>query len=397
MSKSISKNTLLFLIAVICIGSNLRAPIVAVGPVIPEITSFLHLSPTWAGLVTSIPLLCFAFGSVLMPYFSKLAGLEKALFYSIIALLLGIIIRSLGSTEFLFFGASVVGLAITVCNVLMPSFIKKYFPKKVGVITAVYLTAMNLTSSISVGLAMKMGEIANLGWKSSIGIWFIFSFIALFAWIPVLKFRSNSNSKPSSLGIKVQGMWRSKMAWNISIFMGTQSVVFYSLAAWFPTMLQEWGMSPIKAGWMLSYFQLGSVPMMFFGPIMADKIKKQAGLIWGTVILLIVGISLIIFYKTQFAVLAIVLIGIAVGLAFALSMMFLVLRTQNAEEASELSGMSQSIGYLITAIFPPLFGSIYQLTHSWTIPLSLLFLIALLQLITGLPSAKNKFVLEKKH
>lgn len=386
--------TVLFLLGIVFIATNLRASIVSVGPVMPEIIKALKLSPIAAGLVTSIPLLCFAFGSALMPRFAEKRGLEKVLFYSIIILVIGMILRSYGGIIPLFIGAALVGIGITIANVLMPAFIKKHFPNKVGLITAVYLTAMNLASALAVGYSIKMGYIGQMGWRSSIGIWVILSIVALFFWIPILLVSRPKNKKHKIKQKPIQ-VWKNPLAWQISIFMGTQSAVFYVMAAWFPTILQSWGMAAEQSGWMLSYFQFGSVPMMLFGPMLADKTKSQTGIVWFTFITLLAGVVLILIYQVEFALLASVLIGIAVGMGFALSTMFFVLRSEKVEDAAQLSGMAQSVGYLLAGIFPPLFGMLYEITESWMWPIASLLGVAVLLLFTGIPAAKDKIITQE--
>lgn len=387
--KKLTWKSILFLCSVVFIASTLRAPIVAVGPVIPDIVKALSLSPALVSLITTIPLLCFAFGSAFMPKVSKSLGLEYTLLYAIVLLVLGLLIRPLGNIFYLFLGSTFLGLAITTGNVLMPAFIKKVFPNRVGWVTAFYLVSMNLTSALAVGYSIEMGKVFDLGWKSSIGIWVLLSVVAFFFWLPNLKLQPKKRKKNKRV---ITGLWNSPLAWKISIFMGTQSVIFYVFAAWLPTVLQDWGMTASDSGWMLSYVQMGQVPMMLLGPLLADKMKSQVGMVWGIFITLLSGLLLIIIWETTFILLASILVGIAVGLAFALSTMFFVLRTKNVEEAAELSGMAQSVGYFLAACFPPLFGVLYAATSSWEIPLYTLIGVTFLLLFMGLPASRDRFI-----
>lgn len=391
IDKKSGRSVILLLIAIFLIAANLRAPIVAPGPVIPQIREALSLSPSSVSLITTIPLFCFAFGSVFMPGISERFGLEKTLIFSIVLLVAGLVTRSLGAVSYLFLGSVFIGIAITIANVLMPAFIKKYFPLKVGLVTALYLASMNLTSALAVGFSIEIGRIGGMGWKMSIGIWAIISVLAFIFWLPILKMGSRIKIKQVR---KVANLWRSPLAWQISIFMGLQSVIFYALAAWFPTILQDWGMDPSRAGWMLSYLQMGQVPVMIFGPLLAGKMKSQVPLVWFLFITLLLGLLLLLFWKTEYAIIASVLMGIAIGLAFALSTMFFVLRTKAVEEAAGLSGMAQSVGYLLAACFPPLFGFLFSLTSSWEIPLYTLIAASFIILLTGIPAARDRYIQE---
>lgn len=393
MKQKYTRTTILLFCSVILIASNLRAPIVAVGPVIPEMTEHLPLTPVLIGLITTIPLLCFACGSSFMPGLSKIFGLEKTLLYSIVLLACGLFIRPLGNLFYLFLGSVIIGIAITTGNVLMPAFIKKVFPGKIGLVTAFYLVAMNLTSAIAVGFSIQMGEIGHLGWKSSIGIWGFLSVIAFFFWLPTLKVKSSDRINRTTGNAKT--VWGSRLAWQISFFMGSQSVIFYVFATWYPAILQSWGMDAARAGWMLSYVQMGQVPMMIAGPLLAARQKKQTTLVGFSFVILLAGLILLMVWKTQFIVLSSVLIGVSVGLSFALATMFFVLRTRNVADAAALSGMSQSVGYFVAACYPPLFGLLYAWSRSWTLPLLSLLAIALFMLVSGIPAAKDRLIVDK--
>lgn len=390
MRQKPTRKIVFLLLGITLMAANLRAPIVAAGTVFPEIQEALQLSPSLVSLLTTIPLLCFAFGSVLMPKLSEKMGLERTLLYAIVLLIIGSFIRPLGNAFFLFTGSVFIGIAITIANVLMPAFIKKNFPNKVGNVTAVYLTAMNLASSIAVGYSVNMGKIGGLGWKASIGIWGFLAVLAFFSWIPALNMSAPAEVKPQKRDIKT--MWKSRLAWQISILMGTQSVVFYVMAAWFPTILQDWGMNAEKAGWMLAYVQMGQVPMMLIGPLLTDRIKKQTVLVWASFLALLFGLLLLIIWQARFAAVAAILIGTGVGLAFALCTMFFAIRTQDVDDAADLSGMAQSIGYLMAACFPPLFGFLFSWLDSWYVALLILLGIDVLLLLTGLPSAQDEIV-----
>lgn len=390
VNKKFTWKAAMILVSIILLAANLRAPITTVGPVIPEMTDQLHLTPAMIGLVTAIPLICFSIFSTFMPRMSRIFGLEKLLLYSLLFLAFGLIVRSAGSVVFLLIGSAVIGIAITIGNVLMPAFIKKKFPYKVGLVTGIYLVSMNLTSALAVGYSISIGQIGGLGWRGSIGIWAVLSLVAFFGWMPMVQKEKPAPASAEASTILIT--WKSRLAWQISIFMGLQSVIFYVFAAWLPAMLQSWGMSATKAGWMLSYVQMGQVPMMLIGPLLADKMKNQTLLVWITFVLLMSGLIMIMVWQTKFIVAAVVLVGISVGLAFTLAMMFFILRTRSVAGAAALSGMSQSVGYFVAACGPLLFGALYGWTHSWQIPMLLLVIAAIVMFFNGLYAAKDRYV-----
>src|SRR5690606_20170134 len=170
-------------------------------------------------------------------------------------LALGLLIRSAGNVSLLFIGAALIGAAITIGNVLMPAFIKKELPERTGLITGFYLVSMNLTSALAVGFSISIGQSTGLGWKASIGIWGVLALIAFIFWLPQIRKKTTvSGDGKSKLNSKA--LWKSRLAWQISILMGLQSFFFYTLAAWLPAALQSWGMSAERSGWMLSYIQM---------------------------------------------------------------------------------------------------------------------------------------------
>lgn len=381
---------IIMIIGIVIIAANMRAPITAVGPVIKEITEQLRLTPVLVGLITTIPLISFALLSTFTPKVAKKLGLERLLLYSLLVLTIGLVTRSIGNVSFLFLGAALIGAAITIANVLMPAFIKKEFPAKVGVVTGVYLVAMNLTSALAAGYSISIGKVSGLGWKGSIGIWGVLALLAFFIWLPQVRKKPGFSLQEKSK--KGTSLWKSRLAWQVSIFMGLQSLLFYCLAAWLPALLQDWGLSADRSGWVLSYIQMAQLPIMLIGPILAGRMRDQTSLVWITFILLFLGLGGIVFGKTDYVIISVILIGISLGLAFTLATMFFVLRTRHSSEAADLSGMAQSVGYLIAACGPPLFGALYSLTNNWYVPLVFLVVSAVVLLISGLASAKDRYV-----
>lgn len=386
------KKILMFL-GVIFIASNLRAPLTSVGPVVAEISKALSLSNTAAGLITTIPLMAFALLSGVVPKVSRKYGMELVLLGSIILLTIGLIIRPLGSIVSLFLGAALVGTAITVGNVLMPAFIKNNFSNKVGTMMGVYSVAMNLTAALAAGFSISLGRITNFGWKGSIGIWLVLSLVTIVVWIPQLKKKQEETVKGDfPIEENTVNLYKSGLAWAVTVFMGVQSLLFYCLAAWLPKVAQTWGMSVEDSGWILSYVQFAQLPMTFAGAIIASKMNNQKLLSLIVGLLFIVGIGGILIFKTEYIVLWCVLIGAGSGLAFSLSMLFFVLRTRSTVQSAELSGMAQAFGYLIAACGPPLFGAFYDFSGSWTSSFIFLLVMSVTLLISGIIAGKDTWV-----
>lgn len=387
-----ARRVFLFL-GVVFLAANLRAPLTSVGPVIAEISLDLSLSNTAAGFLTTIPLLAFAFLSGIMPRFSNKYGLEVVLFASLVLLGMGLFMRSMGSIFTLFIGAALIGVAITVGNVLMPAYIKKYFSSNVGGVMGVYSAAMNLTAALAAGFSIRLGKIANLGWKSSIGIWILLTLLTMLIWLPQLrKSRYNTSFKEKEKQNQKINLYKSRLAWAITIFMGLQSLLYYCITAWLPKVMQTWGMSVEASGWTLSYVQFAQLPATFLGAIIATRMRDQRFLAGSVGVLCILGILGLLIFQTKFALICCILIGTGSGLAFSLAMLFFVLRTQNTVHATKLSGMAQSFGYLIAAAGPPVFGGIFDAFHSWNGSFIFLLLLTFILFLAGISAGKNTVI-----
>ncbi|MGG3801712.1 CynX/NimT family MFS transporter [Metabacillus fastidiosus] len=387
----------LLIIGIILIGANLRAPLTSVGPLVASIRDSLGISNTLAGTITTIPLLTFA---VLSPFTPKLAqrfSMELTLFISLISLTIGITIRSFGGVETLFIGTVLIGSSIAIGNVLLPSFIKHNFAQNIGMITGIYAVSMNLCGAIGSGMSIPISSLSGLGWSGALGCWGILSLLTIFFWLPQLRNQHNPiKFVQREKKVKSTNLWRSKLAWNVTLFMGFQSLIFYTMITWLPEILEQKGLNNHEAGWMLSLMQLSMLPITFIVSILAGRLKNQQLLVVVPVVLLIIGLFGILYGSTLLIPLWIIMIGIGVGFAFSLAMMFFSLRTQNTNEAAELSGMAQSLGYLLAATGPVLLGWLHDITHDWTVPLLMLVLASVIVFITGISAGKNEYVTSKQ-
>ncbi|MGN7359903.1 CynX/NimT family MFS transporter [Paenibacillus sp. SAF-054] len=382
----------LLLVGIIMIATTLRSPITAVGPLIETIRSDTGMSHTLAGLLTTFPLLAFALMSPIAPRMSRRWGMERALFVGVCAVTAGIILRFIPSLTALFGGTILLGLGIALSNVLLPSLIKRDFPLRTGVMTGIYSVSMNVFAAIASGISVPVAGHLHSGWRGSLVMWSILAVISLLVWLPQLRYRHEAAS------VQVSGkssIWSSKLAWQVTIVMGLQSFVFYSVVAWLPEILTQRGMSPSTAGWMLSLLQLFSVPVTFVVPILAARFKNQRLLVFFTFLCLMVGFLLLLTGVQALVPAAVIPIGMGTGAAFGLVTMFFVLRTRHSQQAAELSGMAQSVGYLLAAVGPLLFGLVHDMTGSWTAAILLLIAAGIIYMLAGWGAGNNRYVGEK--
>ncbi|HEY4550854.1 MAG TPA: MFS transporter [Bacillus sp. (in: firmicutes)] len=381
------------LLGIIFITVNLRAPLTSVGPLVELIRNDLHISNTLAGMITTLPLLAFAFFSPFVPKLGKRFGVERILFISIIFLTLGIILRSFSGIANLYIGTAVLGLAIAVCNVLLPGLIKREYSERIGLMTGVYSICMNLFGAIASGISVPVAVGLGFKWQGALGIWGILSFLSILFWIPQLKRGSikKTTIHPQARNHGVN-LWRSPLAWQVTLFMGLQSTLFYVLVAWLPEILKSKGIGFDQSGLFVSIMQLTVLPVTFIAPILAGRMSNQRRLVTIASVCFFVGNVGLLYGSLNFIVLWIILLGMGAGFAFGLAMIFFSLRTDTPGQAAELSGMAQSVGYLLAAMGPMLFGYLHDLTDSWQIPLQILVGVSLLLFIVGQGAGRNKKV-----
>lgn len=376
-------------IAILLVGSNLRAPITSAGALITMIREDLFMSHSLAGMVTTLPLLAFALLSPFAPKISRRIGMEWTIFFALLAILIGIMIRSLFGVTTLFVGTLFIGLGIAIGNVLSPVIIQLHFPFRVGIVMGFYAIAMNIFGALGSGVSIPLANHFSFGWKGALSSWVIIAILAIIFWFPQLK--RTRESLPSNAKIEKQSykLWRSKLAWFITIYMGLQSLMYYTFITWLPDILTAKGFTIQTAGWMLFLMQLALIPITFIVPIIAEKMNDQRLLSVVTGSFFIASIFGIMSGNAVFVPIAAMMFGMACGSSFSLCMMFFNLRTINGEQAAEMSGMAQSIGYLLAAVGPTLFGALHDIYGSWNIPLILLVCISFVILIVATLSGRD--------
>lgn len=373
----------LLILGILLFASNLRAPLTSVGALVPSIRDSLGVSNAAVGVITTLPLLAFAFVSPFSPKVASRFGMEKTIFFSMILLLIGMMLRSVTGVATLFIGTALIGIAISFGNVLLPGYIKLSFPFKVGIITAFYTVFMNVFGALAAGVSVPLSEIGGFGWQGALAAWGLLVLIAIIIWFPQFKnIMQRTETNPETISKKTT-MWKSFTAWQVTIFMGFQSLMFYTPMTWLPDILQLNGYSLAEAGWLLSLMQASLVPVTFITPIIADKMNNQKLLGVLTGVLFILGVLGLLSGQQALIIISVILIGAGCGSGFSLSMMLFTLRTKDGYEASELSGMAQSIGYLFAAAGPVLFGGLHDVTGSWFTPLIMLLVVSAVVLITG--------------
>jgi CP family cyanate transporter-like MFS transporter len=383
---------LLLVLAIVLLAANLRPALTSVAPLIGQIRTDTGVSNGVAGLLTGLPLLAFAVLSPIAPRLARRFDMERVLLASLLVLAVGILLRSAGVVAALFLGTAILGAAIAVGNVLLPSLVKREFPERTGLMTSTYTTALAVSAAIAAGASFPIAYQVDIGWRGSLALWALLALVAAVAWFPQIRSADPANaSTGTSRG--VTGLWGSVLAWQVTLFMGLQSLGYYVVLTWLPEILQEEvGVSASQAGWMLALAQVVVIPAMFIAPVLADRRPSQYSVVVVAVTLTGVGTLGLLVAASTATVLWIVLLGLGQGACFSLALTFFALRAPDSEHAAALSGMAQSIGYLLAAGGPFLFGLLRDATHAWTAPLTLLVAVTVCLLITGLGAARDAHV-----
>ena len=377
------KQSLILFIGILLIGASLRAPITSVGIALPSIKDTLNLSNTSVSLITIIPLLSFAVISLFAAKISHKFGLERTVFGALILICVGIALRAITGVSWLYVGTILIGVGIAFGNVLTPGIIKMNFPLRIGIMTGYYTVVMNIFGSVSSYVTAPL--VKHFNYNIAISLIGIVTFIGIITWSFQLNKHETVNSSQTTTNINV---WKSPLSWQITLLMGGQSMIFYSLINWLPEFLLSHGTPINEAGIYLSILQLAIIPLTFVTPIFAEKLKNQVLITFVTGLLFVLGI-LTLMLQPNWAFLGIILIGVASGLAFGLVNTFFGLRTENGLTAAKLSGMSQSVGYLFAAIGPLLFGILHDATNSWNMSFGILLVTSIIIMIIGSRAGRN--------
>lgn len=385
------RDQILLIAGIILIGFNLRPALSGVGPLIAMIREATGLSNSMLGLLTTLPLIAFGILSTLTPLFTRRFGIEKTLSGALLLLTVGIVLRAFGYIPLLFLGTILLGIAIAFGNVLLPALVKRDFNKRSGFMTSLYSGMMGVGAALAAGLSVPIAESFPGSWKTSLGVWGVFSFLAFLVWISQNKFSVPTNSK-RSFKKAMKDLGSNSLAWNVALFLGLQSIAFYVILAWLPDILISKGFSSSEGGWYLSLSQVTGVLGSVLVPVIAAKKDDQRKYI--SALILVEAISLIgLWLGTNATVFLWVSgIGFSLGGSFGLALLFIVLRSSDSETATELSGMSQSIGYLLAATGPILIGAVFDITGDWDTALYILFMILFFKLYTGLRAGKAQAI-----
>ena len=373
--------------AVILIALNLRPAITSVGALLPEVQRDLSASSTWAGVLTTLPVLCFAGAGMAAPALARRTGLGTAIAAALLILTAGLVLRVLDGPLVMLGGTLVATAGIAVANVLLPVIVKASFPVRVGLMTGVYTAALQGGGALGSVVTPAVDDAAG-SWRIALGSWGVLAVLALAAWIPVARGYGRGGAASTTGG---RSLWRNPLAWTVTVFFGTQSFLAYVVMGWLPAVFIDTGMSQGRAGALLGLISLIAVPIsLFIAPLAAHQ-RSQSAWIVGLCVLGITGVTGLVISPGAAPLVWSVLVGFGMSV-FTLVLTVIALRARNPEDTVRLSGMAQGIGYLLACTGPLLFGRLHDATGGWRAPWLLVLGVYVVQIVTGAVAGRNRFV-----
>ncbi len=354
----------------IFVALNLRMSIAAIPPVLTQIQDDTGLGSVGSGLLTALPVFCFGAMALSAPALVRRLRLGPLLGLTMGVVAIGCAVRLAPSVAALFLGTAILGSGIAVANVLLPGLIKRDFKDRAGTMIAFYALALSLGATIPAGLTIPVEDLTGAGWRPAVAVWGLFAVLALVLWLPRAR-RDEPAAPAAPPSSPARDLRRDRIAWAVTFFMGLQSLCYYAMLSWLPTILESHGMSSGKAGWMLSYMTIPSMGASLLTPAAQRRMPRSEVEVALAASLLAIGYLGLALFGAKHVYIWVTAIGLGGGVMLALALGYIVARARDRHVA-HLSTMAQGVGYLVAASGPFVVGALHGLTHSWTVPLLVL-------------------------
>jgi MFS transporter, CP family, cyanate transporter len=384
-----ARTWVLFVAGVLAIAFNLRAAITSLPPLFPELSVRLHLSSAALSVLASVPVLAFGVFSGVAAPLSRRFGEERVLGGAVGLLAAGLILRGLAPGALLFPGTALAAAAIALLNVLLPSLVKRRAPERAGLLIGLYLLSLNAGSILAALIAIPVYNASGGSVPLSLSIWALPALAAAVAWLPQLKYRTlpRPQVRPGVQTVPLR-LSRYALTWQVTAFMGLQSLTFYAELSWLPTMFRDRGVSAGGAGTLLALMNLGGAAGSLVIPVLAHRARNQRALITATVAASAAGLAGAWFAPLGGAAAWVLLLGVGQGASLGLAIFFTMARAPDPRVAASLSGFAQSVGYLVATTGPLAVGFLHSALGGWTVPVAVLLVITGLQLTAGWQAAR---------
>jgi len=399
-ARSIWRGRVVALVGVVTVAFSLRTAVTAISPIIDQIRGDIPITDVGIGLIGMLPPIFFALSGFLGPLVSRRLGLEGAILASVAVMVVGHLLRaSSGSFALLLAGSAVTLVGVGICNVMLPPVVKRYFPDRVGLVTAGYATLMSVSTAIPSLLAVPLSD--SIGWRFSLAIWAAVAGTALVPWIVLLGRHRRARAVAAldaSTAVEApdpaleRRLWHSPVAVAITITFSVSTLNVYATFAWLPQILVDIvGSTPGEAGSLLAVYAIAGLPASIVAPILVNRLKSPARVILAGVLFFAVGYLGLLIAPAPLTVLWVVLIGLG-PILFPVCLVLINLRTRSHTGSVALSGFAQGIGYTVGALGPLLVGVLHDASGGWTLPLSFLFATSFVAIIGAVVLARPGLV-----
>jgi MFS transporter, CP family, cyanate transporter len=360
-----------------------------VAPVLGDLRADTGLSAAMAGLLTTVPVLCFGAFAPIAPRLGRRIGLESAVALSLVLLAAGIALRLLSPVALLYAGSLLAGAAIALANVLLPAYVKREFLRP-GAVMGLYSASLNIGAALGAAATVPLAGALGLDWRAGLGLWLVLALAALALWLPVAGTgRSDRRAAGDVVGSGSWSLLRQPLARQVTAFIGLQSVQFYSVAAWLPTLLADSGVPVDEGGLLLGLSNVVGAVAALLAPAQAGRMRTQRPLVAAVMAAYVVGLGGLLIAPAHGTLLWVCAFGIAQGGGFALALTLIVLRSPTPLTAARLGGVAQCLGYLLAAAGPPVLGGLHDATGGWAWPLTLLLVVLVPMTWVGWGAARD--------
>lgn len=385
-------NALLVALTIVLITLTLRAPTAAVGPAAPAIGAETGFAAPILALLTSVPLMCFLVTAPFAPALQERFGLRPLLLWSLLFASAGTVIRSVPGTLSLAAGTLVLGVAIAVASVIAPAVVKEVSTSQRGWVVSLYTASLSLGPAMAAGLTVPLGNVLGDTWRTGLAVWAILPFLAAVCWL-VLRprergLREAQASTPTAQPMQLRHVIRELSAWGVTVYLALTSLLFYSLVAWLPTILESGGLSPSAAGATSAMTSLVAIPASLAAPWLVRRLRSKWFPPFLAPLPFASGAALLAF-APEASVAAVVLMGIGQGASVGVAYSLVLTTTRSASHATALSAMSQTVGVTVAAFGPIGLAAVQVASEDWAPALGLLAAIATVQSLIGVVIART--------
>jgi CP family cyanate transporter-like MFS transporter len=374
--------------ALVLIAFNLRTPVTSLGPVLPDALRAVGLSTAGASLLTMLPSLCFGLFSPVAPRLSRFLGMERAVLVALVVLMAGTALRGAGGSVSLFAGQILGCAGIGVINVLLPSLVKRDFPRQVALITGLYVMAMAVGAAFAAGATVPLEKLLG-SWAAALSLWALPALIATVLWLPQLAAPCEETSATSRRRLS---LWSDGLAWQVTLFMGLQSSLAYIVFGWLAPILRDRGLSPVDAGLALSISIVAQALASLVAPSLATLGKDQRPAVAALSVLCVASLLGCLYAPLSAVWVCSVLLGLSQGGLFPIALMLIVLRAPDAHLTRQLSSMAQGVGYILASAGPLLAGLLHAWMGNWTGLAVLVIGLGAAMLLAGLGAGRARHI-----